>query len=61
MPNACYYIEADCADFSRGCFCDLCTPEMTLNDCFGVGEILHLMEQSKVTVEEVDSAPLDHV
>uniref|UniRef100_A0A672LVL6 Nuclear prelamin A recognition factor-like n=1 Tax=Sinocyclocheilus grahami TaxID=75366 RepID=A0A672LVL6_SINGR len=25
------------------------------------GEILHLMEQSKVTVEEVDSAPLDHV
>ncbi|XP_051523025.1 nuclear prelamin A recognition factor [Myxocyprinus asiaticus] len=25
------------------------------------GEILHLMEQSKVTAEEVDSAPLDHI
>lgn len=47
--------------FHEGCFCDLCTPEMTLNGCFGIGEILHLMEQSKVTVEEVDSAPLDHV
>lgn len=46
---------------SGGCFCDLWTPEMSLNDSFCLGEILHLMEQSKVTVEEVDSAPLDHV